>query len=214
MRRLVVEVDVAEFARVSGDQSIGKIKSLEVLNFLKEDPDEFVTICRVELKSPTPTFEDLFGEAGSDVQVLDHEGRRYIALFKGKPNQDPYVREFLGAGGYISTPLEIKDGMARLTFVGTSEAVKGLLGMLKSSGVRATVVHVSDAGQSRDSPLSCLTEKQRAVIVSAFRLGYYDVPRRINTQELARRLKIRGSTMAMHRIKAERRLLSELLKGA
>ena len=48
-------------------------------------------------------------------------------------------------------------------------------------------------------------------IISAYELGYYDVPRRIKTEDLAKRLGIRGSTLAMHRIKAERRLLDEIL---
>jgi predicted DNA binding protein len=213
MQRLVVELDAAEFARLSGEESVAKVEALEVLNFLKEDPEEFVTICRVALKDPSDTFDDVFRESGSDVKVIDRDGaRRYTALFRGKPRQDPMLREFLAAGGYMSTPFEIRDGKARLTFVGTPREVRALLALARNWRVRHKVVRLTDAGLPSSSPLNSLTERQRQVITSAYELGYYDVPRRIKTEELAKGLGIRGSTAAMHRIKAERRLLSELLK--
>jgi len=49
------------------------------------------------------------------------------------------------------------------------------------------------------------------VILSAFNLGYYDVPRRVDSQELAKRLSIREQSLVMHRRKAERRLLAALV---
>jgi len=215
MRRLVIEVDAAEFARLSGEGSIVKIQSLEVLNFLKEDPEEFVTICRVELKGPSTTFEEVFEESGSDVRVIDRDkSGRFTAVFKSKPRQDPLLRRFLAAGGYLSIPLEISDGKVSVSFVGSPKEVRALLALATRARVSHKVVQLTDASVSPASPLNCLTERQREVITSAYELGYYDVPRRIKTEELARRLKIRGSTAAMHRIKAERRLLAELLKSS
>jgi HTH DNA binding domain len=213
VRRLIIEVDAAEFARVSGDRSIQMIESLEVLNFLKEDPEEFVTICRLKLKDEWTSIVEAFNEAGSEVQVLDHDGEgRYTALFKGRPHQNPRFREFLAVGGYLSTPLEIKNGKARVTFLGGRKEVKSLLAMIKKMRVRYRIVQLTEANSPRSSPLDCLTDRQRRVITSAYELGYYDVPKRINTAGLAEKLGIRGSTLAMHRIKAERRLLAGILE--
>jgi len=52
------------------------------------------------------------------------------------------------------------------------------------------------------------------VLLAAFRLGYYDVPRRVSSEELAMQLKIREPTLATHRRKAERRLLSAIVGEA
>jgi hypothetical protein len=105
MLRLVVELDSAEFARLSGEESVAKVESLEVLNFLKEDPEEFVTICGVALKDPSATFDDVFRGSGSDVKVIDHDGAgRYTALFKGRPRQDPLLREFPAAAATSRRP--------------------------------------------------------------------------------------------------------------
>jgi len=213
MRRLIIEVDASDFSRLSLDESIEKIESLEVLNFLKEGPDEFVAICRVKLKGSSTTIDEVFKEAGSEVQILDRdEEGRYTAFFKERPRRDPQFQEFLAVGGYLSTPLEIKNGKVRVTFLGSVEEVKALLTMIKKTRVNHRVVQLVKANSHRNSPLDYLTDRQRSVITSAYRLGYYDTPKRINTQGLAKRLKIRGSTLAKHRIKAERRILAEILR--
>lgn len=213
MRRLVIELDVPQFARMSGDRSIEKIRSLRVLHFLKEDPERFEMVCSVELRNPAARLEEVFQEEGSEVHVLDHDRTgRFTALFKSKPRQDPNLRKFLGAGGYLSTPMEIGEGKVKATFVGSGREIRELLSMVKRAGMKHRVLQSTDAYVPSSSPLNVLTERQRRALVSAFELGYYDVPRRINTEELAKRLKVRGSTFAMHRIKAERRLIAELLK--
>jgi predicted DNA binding protein len=50
------------------------------------------------------------------------------------------------------------------------------------------------------------------VLITAFNLGYFDRPKRISTRALAEKLDIRSSTFIAHKIKAERRLLAEVLK--
>lgn len=212
MRRLIIEINAADFTRLSGEQSIEKLESLEVLNFLREDLDEFVTICRVGFKNPSTTFDEVFKGPWLEAQVLDHDkDGKYTAIFKGNPRQDPTLREFLAMGGFLSTPLEINGGKIRVTFLGSPKQVRALLAKTRKSGIRHKVVQLMDASLSPKSPLSHLTEKQRRVIILAFELGYYDVPRRIKTEELAKKLNIRGSTLAMHRVKAEQRLLAQIL---
>ena len=76
--------------------------------------------------------------------------------------------------------------------------------LLQSSVLSAVSLH-------RQVPLVHLTDKQRRVIVSVFNLGYYDIPRRIGSRELARRLNIRSPTLVMHRRKAERQILSAII---
>jgi predicted DNA binding protein len=49
------------------------------------------------------------------------------------------------------------------------------------------------------------------VLIAAYKLGYYDVPRRITSEELAKKLDPVKSTLSAHVRKAERRLLTEML---
>ena len=57
-----------------------------------------------------------------------------------------------------------------------------------------------------------IEEKQREVLITAYKLGYYDIPRRINSDQLAEKLGIVNSTLVEHLRKAERRLLAQVLE--
>ena len=79
-------------------------------------------------------------------------------------------------------------------------------------GIRYRVVLLADANFSPISPLNRLTEKQREVLMAAYRLGYYDIPRKITSEELAKRLGIVDSTVVEHLRKAELRLMAQLFE--
>jgi predicted DNA binding protein len=68
-----------------------------------------------------------------------------------------------------------------------------------------------DAQFPSHSPLSRLTEKQRRVLITAHKLGYYDIPRKIRLVQLAERLDIAYSTLDMQLRRAERRLLNHIM---
>ena len=113
---------------------------------------------------------------------------------------------------YLSTPFEFKDGKLRVTLLGSSSQVKGFLANLsKQTLVKYRIASLTDARFPPNSPIGRLTDKQRRVLVAAYRLGYYDVPRRITSEELARKLDLVKSTLSAHVRKAERRLLTEML---
>ena len=54
-----------------------------------------------------------------------------------------------------------------------------------------------------------LTQKQEFFIKKAVELGFYDIPRKINVEKLARRLNISPSTLAEHLRKAEGKIVKD-----
>jgi hypothetical protein len=62
-----------------------------------------------------------------------------------------------------------------------------------------------------DSPLNALTEKQREVITASYNLGYYNIPKKIDSERLAKKLGIHKSALVDHRRRAEQRLLTKYL---
>jgi predicted DNA binding protein len=114
-------------------------------------------------------------------------------------------------GGYVVVPFEIKEGKLRVTFLGSSIQVRKLLHQAAIMGIRYRVISLTDSKYSQESPLSRLTEKQRRILIAAYNQGYYDLPRKINSEQLARQLDIGSSTLVEHLRKAERRLLFGLL---
>lgn len=130
---------------------------------------------------------------------------------KGKLRHVPIQIDLKSTRAYITTPFELRDGNLRLTALGSVKEIEGLARRIERSGIHCRVVSLTDAKFPPDSPLGRLTEKQRKVLITAYNLGYYDRPRRINSQQLAKRLNLASSTLVVHRQKAERRLLTAIL---
>jgi predicted DNA binding protein len=74
--------------------------------------------------------------------------------------------------------------------------------------VRYKILSLTNANFSPDSPLSKLTDKQRTILLSAYNLEYYDIPRRFDSEQLAKKLNLGRSTVAEHLRKAEQRLIA------
>jgi PAS domain S-box-containing protein len=75
---------------------------------------------------------------------------------------------------------------------------------------RVGPTNASTGGQS--SPLDELTDRQREIIATAYRLGFYAQPKDISGDELAERFGISRSTVHQHLRKAEGTLLKSLLE--
>jgi len=218
MRRLVVEVPALGFPVPGMESFLEKIKSLEVLVFLKHDRTGFAVISKIELASQESRIEDVLNYLsgahglGSEVQVMDRGKTSYTLFMKGKFSGGLHGLGPGPAEGYITTPFEVRDGNLKLTFLGTVLELKGIIKNLDAAGVRYKVIALTDARFSPDSPLSSLTEKQRRVLLAAYNLGYYDKPKRISSLQLATQLGLASSTLVAHRQKAERRLLTTVLE--
>ena len=109
--------------------------------------------------------------------------------------------------------MELVGDTARMTYVGSSADISRVLSHLRRRGIRYRTLSISDLRLSPQSPLNALTDKQRQVVSAAYQGGYYDRPRRISSQALARSLGMSSSNLVTHRLKAEQRLLGAILTG-
>jgi predicted DNA binding protein len=108
-------------------------------------------------------------------------------------------------------PYIVKDGKVKITFLGNAKQMRGSIKIFEDAGVRTRIISHTDAQFSPHSPLSRLTEKQRRIFITAYTLGYYDMPRKIALVQLAKRLNLARSTLDMHLRRAERRLLNHIM---
>ncbi len=214
MRRVVVEAPIDSMRSLLGDsqEMFGEIRSLEILTFLKDTPRETAMICRIEVTDPAES--NLVVERNDiSIKILEKEKKgTFICFVKRRRKAGLPRSSFIAGGGYLSTAYEIRDGNIRATFLGTSRQVRSFLQTIQKTGIRFKVIALADAKFSPDSPLSGLTDTQIKVLKSAFNLGYYDLPKKITSDELAKKLNMRSSTFVLHRIKAERRILAKVLK--
>ena len=71
---------------------------------------------------------------------------------------------------YFSTPFEFRDGRVKLAFLGSAKQMRKNLEYLERHAKgRFKVVSLTDARFAPDSPIARLTEKQRRVLITAYR---------------------------------------------
>lgn len=215
MRRLILEVSEKELTKVGVElPQLKKIKSLVLLYFLRQDPEEFAAIAHVEFKDLTSKVEDLLaGGFLVEAQMLERDKKGgYIVFMRGGPSLSS-VLNFVGVeSGYLFPPVGIGEGKVKFSFLGSETQVKDFLEKVDAVGIRYRVVLLADANFSPTSPLSHLTEKQREVLITAYKLGYYDIPRKITSEQLAKKLNLVDSTVVEHLRKAEQRLITHIIE--
>jgi predicted DNA binding protein len=96
--------------------------------------------------------------------------------------------------------------------LGSEQQIKAFLEGINSAGVHHKILLMSDLNFSPISPLNQLTEKQRDVLITAYKMGYYDVPRRGSSQDIAKKLGLVDATVVEHLRKAEQRLIRHIIE--
>ena len=214
MRRITVQLTAADITKAFGESHRfnDKIRSIEVLSFLKSTPQEIVEICRVQLTDPGTRITDAFTLPSEEISVLREEAPgTYVCFYRRRPLRRLLSMVSSIPGGYLSVPYEVRDGRLRITLLGNTASIRRFLNALQKTGLHPRIVSLTDANFGPESPLDHLTERQKTVLVNAFKHGYYDVPRRIGSEALAEKLSIREPTLVIHRRKAERKLLAHIL---
>lgn len=213
MRRVVIELSVSELADFMHEPRLNEVELFEALSLLKMTQTEATLIARIKFRNPNIDIGRYFDDPTDVVQILERErDGSYICFLKGKMQRQ--FSRVMGVikSGYLSYPYEIREGRLKIAFLGSARVVKGFLGTVAKAGLHVKVLSLTDARFSSNSPLSRLTGIQQKVILSAFELGYYDLPRRIDSRELAKKLNMAEPTLVVHRRKAERKLLAEILE--
>jgi predicted DNA binding protein len=215
MRRLVLEFPKEEFSKIKVDTpTLQEVKAFEVLMVLRRTEEEMTMVCRGEFETEVSNIEDyarLVSGGIDQVQLIEREKTgSYIVLVKHQLKPDAKLNVFGEKGGYV-VYREMRDGKLRMTLLGSERQMKETLKALERSRIRHRIVLLTDAKFSPDSPLNALTEKQRRIIIAAYKLGYYDLPRRISSIQLSEKLGLHKSALVTHRRKAELRLLAAVL---
>ena len=191
----------------------GTVKSVEVLTVLRYEKREISLICRVRFRNPQASGNRLFDDDVAEVHELerDSKGVRVLFVRRTLPRLPKSVDPM---AAYVSVPWRIEDGVGKTTYLGSAHQVKRALRAIEKAGIEYKVISLTDAKFSPGSLLSMLTDRQREVLSEAFRQGYYEIPRKTRSDELASSLGMSNATFVAHRRKAERQLLSELLRGS
>jgi hypothetical protein len=215
MRKLILEIEPNETIKRYQEPIFEHIESFHVLEVLRIDFEEGVKIGLMECltKGDIPIDDLQFPETIEVLSVLKSEGNKHTCVVKVQvPKQ--FVEEFsrMKTDLIWTTPISITENTFTYSCIGDQESITKFVEMMRAYGEVVDMRFQRAAYQEHDI-LSVLTDKQRDVLIKAYKYGYYDYPRRINGENLSRKVDISKATLLEHIRKAEGRLLSNILAG-
>ena len=222
MRKVILKIDPSTVIRKpfkKGLQDVlSKIEWLEGTNLFNIDLEQTSEILmtvkkagvfKVKLKEGFE-ISDLIDPKMGTIEPLEEENGVITCFIKAQIDDLPtgLIKSINFDNMLISLPLYLSPEKFIVSFLGTSDSIKAYLNLLKSFEISyKAAIQTPDQFQG---DLSCLTNRQKEVMLAARKFGYYDYPRRISSQELAERLGISKSTMLEHLRKAEKRMIDTL----
>ena len=215
MRKATVEfVPYIGFKEIYGN-FFEMIEYMELLQMLRVDFDRGIKIGigRYRLKEGC-ALEDLHLPMGSEIlEVLNVNGNDYICLVRGAVSDEyrPMMKEF-DLELVWDLPTYVTPDKMVCSVIGDQPNLKRFFEKVKLLG-EIKSISCQRAGYQSYSALSCITQRQRDVLIEAKKSGYYDYPRHINADQLAERLGIGKSATIEHLRKAEGRIISHVLSG-
>jgi predicted DNA binding protein len=216
MHKLTLEIEPNASMRKGMEPLFEKIVSYEILETLKIDLEEGICIDLVEfILNEGVSIEGL--EYVGDMEVLSvlrSKGNNHTCLIKHHEPEETReeLREF-DLDIIYTTPTIIEKDRQVISILGEQKDLKRFIELVKPTSKRIINMTVKRAAYEKKDVLSALTDKQRQTVIAAFDHGYYDYPKKITSEELARKINISKGTMMEHLRKAEGRIMREILIG-
>jgi predicted DNA binding protein len=215
MRKLTVELKIQEEFVERLNFLLDKVESIELIELIKLDFEKGIKmgVAALNMKDGY-TIDDISKPEYMDMlTVLKKDGNRYIVVSKVK-----FLKRFTRRANKFnldiiwSTPSIFSKNKMVMSVVGNEENLKKFLEVIKTIG-EVKNVSFKKATYDEQSILSCLTEKQKEILIAAKKNGYYNYPRKINSQELSKKIGLSKPTVIQHLRKAEERILKNILQG-
>lgn len=199
------------------------VEELELIELIKVDfAEETKLVLSAITMQEGCSIDDLrTNEFVEMLSVLKQEGNKYICLSKARflrkfsqmhhLDYDQLTQDF-SFDVVWSTPTRFSHDTMVCSVIGTEENLKRFLKAIGFVG-EITQVSFKTATYSEHALLSCLTEKQKHILIAANKHGYYSYPRRISSEELAKKVGLSKPTVVQHLRKAEVRLIENILAG-
>jgi len=195
------------------------IESMEMIEMLRLDFEKGIKVVLTEIiLKDGSEMSDLNWPVKVKMNVLHQNGSKYVVIVTAKAPSGVFSRMFKNFQADViwTTPSFFKSAAdsfeATLSCIGEEDELKKVLRTIKLFGIVADVSFRKAVYQEHNL-LTVLTPKQKDVILTAKRLGYYDYPRKIDASGLAVEVGISKATAVEHLRKAENRLISNILAG-
>jgi len=217
MRRITMEFDYQKAWKLIFGTNSEKVEVLEALRCFKCDTQGLAIICRLRLKDRNMKIQDLLTGKGllTNIELLYKEKDGSIVVFiEGRSCVPKPPKDIKPPNMLMTRPPDFLDvDRMKVEMIGKENEIKKLLHYTNKWGDNSFKILglTSIDTKGGESLLSKLTSRQRQMLLTAYALGYYDIPRRISSDDLARHLNVDKSTTVEHLRKAERKLIGSII---
>ncbi len=145
-----------------------------------------------------------------NVKRLDflHQDKQniYFQIYTDTSKINSIVGTIVKFGAYVSRPVQVRDRWEIWTIIIPSkDKLNELLNSLAKNG-EVKLAYIKKAKMDN----SYLSQKQELVIDLALKLGYYEWPRRISAQDLAKKINVSKPTLLQHLRIAESKIIKKI----
>ncbi|MEA1994499.1 MAG: helix-turn-helix domain-containing protein [Euryarchaeota archaeon] len=183
-----------------------------------------IVICDIKMKEGY-TLDDLPLPKYSHLTLMEQKGDTYTCLikaeFKNLYNEDAgfskgylmrFTEAFDVAEMIFDFPMYFSKEKLVYSIIADNEQIKKMLDLIEPLDIIESV-SFQQPTISDYNLLSTLTPRQREVLITAKKQGYYEIPRKVNADDISEELGISKATMLEHLRKAENRIISQILLG-
>jgi DNA-binding CsgD family transcriptional regulator len=195
-----------------------RVEVLDALRCFKCDTQGLAIICRLRLKDRNMNIQDLLMGKGllTNIELLYKEKDDSLVVFiEGRSCVPKPPKDIKQPKMLMTRPPDFLDvDRMKVEMVGKENEIKKLLHYANKWGDNSfKILGLTSIDAKGESLLSKLTPRQRQMLLAAYALGYYDVPRRISSDDLSMHLDLDKSTVVEHLRKAERKLIGAIIAG-
>ena len=218
MRKVTVEFHPKLISRFFPKEFFETCERVEAKAILKYDLGKGVKIVVSEIQmKPHFTIDDLRIPHTVSLTILDvlaKSSNQYVCIIKTEYRDDTleFGKWFDLKNIIFDLPASISEDKFYFSFIGDTEPIKELLQLIETLGP-IKIKSVQNYPFSDVDLLSALTERQQEIVTLAKQTGYYEIPRKISTEALSKKIGISKSTLIEHLRKAENRIVSSLFRG-
>ena len=216
MRHITMEFNYeAAWKQIFG-LNANRVEVLEALRCFKCDTQGLAIICRIKLKDNNMNIQDLWRGKGllTNIELLYKEKDDSLVVFiEGESCVPNPPKDIKPPKMLLARPPDFLDvDRMKVEMIGKENEIKKLLHYTNKWGDNSfKILGLTSIDAKGESLLSKLTPRQRQMLLTAYALGYYDMPRRISSDELSRHLKLDKSTIVEHLRKAERKIIGGII---
>lgn len=213
MKRLVLEFPYQEFWRRIFGHNASSVEVVEAMKCFKCNQEGFALIAKLKFLDKIISANDLLKKGSiEEVETLYTENDGSAVIFMAGRFRDASKTTRRPAKVFSAGVPEFIDvNKMKVAVVGEEKEIQKVLRQVGKSKLAPKILSLTQLEPRSESAVSMLAPKQKHALLSAYGLGYYEVPRKASSRQLAKLLKIDKSTFAEHLRKAERSIIKSAL---